>query len=483
MLENSFPLSPKLPDISDAGEPDRILIADDAEENLLLLRRILTNGGFEVESCSKSSLILPLAKSSQPSLVLLDINMPGIGGFEVCKLLKEEPLTSKIPVIFISALESTSNRLRGFEAGAVDYIVKPFEIEETLARVRTQVAIHNLQKKLESANRKLDAHVKELTLSQEKINQRDRKLSGLINALPNLVFVYDEKGQYLEIFNNETQNILSNSEEMLGKNISDYVPPEIAELKLEAIQSVLKTHQTKVIEYPLTMPGGNLEWFENRIALLENTQPGKGKVICVVTQITERVNLYKQVESLAIHDPLTDCFNRRHFLNLAEIEVARSIRFEHPLSLMILDVDHFKSINDRNGHPVGDEILKKMVDLCRGLLRSTDVIGRYGGEEFCILFTETGMQGAFQAAERIRQKIEDSRFATKLGDISITVSIGLACMEVMKERVVSVSDLIEEADKALYIAKEEGRNRIHTNCQAFPVGFAYEPVHRNKLNE
>ena len=124
--------------------------------------------------------------------------------------------------------------------------------------------------------------------------------------------------------------------------------------------------------------------------------------------------------------------------------------------------------------PVGDVVLRNLIDLCKGMLRPTDVIGRYGGEEFCVLFSETGMLGSYQAAERLRRKIEETSFTMQDRSFSITVSIGLACLEMMGDRSVSVNDLIEEADKALYSAKEDGRNRIHTNCQGFPVGMQLE---------
>ena len=463
------------------SESRTVLVVDDSEENLLLLKRILTSGGFTVEVCSKSNLVLACAVESKPAVILLDITMPGIDGYKACQMLKQEPLTTSIPVIFISALESIPSRLRGFEVGGVDYIVKPFEIEETLARVRTQVSIFNLQRKLEHANQELDKRLLELTFSKKQVQDREQKLRAVVKALPNSMFVYDETGHYLEIFTSEPKNILLPREEMLGKSVFDILPLDIARLKIETIETILRTGQNKVIEYPLTMPDGKPEWYEGRMALMERTEPLKGKVICVTNKITERVNLYKKVESLAIHDPLTDCFNRRHFLELAEAEIARSNRFDHPLSLMIMDIDHFKKINDKHGHPVGDEVLRKLIDLCKGMLRPTDVIGRYGGEEFCVLFSETGMLGSYQAAERLRRKIAETSFAVQDGSLSITVSIGLACLEMMGDRSVSVNDLLEEADKALYAAKEDGRNRIHTNCQGFPVGMQLEGPQTDSL--
>ena len=447
-----------------------IFLADDIEENLLLLTRILSSAGYQVASTTKSDKVFSFCKENQPSLVLLDINMPGKDGFELCRQIKSDPSTLSIPVIFVSSLESTNDRLRGFESGAVDYITKPIEVEETLARVHSQVSIYNLQKKLELVNRQLDKRLEELTLSQDEIKERELKMLAFIKALPNETFVYDEMGNYLEIYSHEDHNLLASVDEMLGKNITDFLPPIVSKLKMDAIRSVLSTGQTKVIEYELRYKDGKHLWFEGRIALISKDEKDKGKVICVTTEITERIELYKKVEAQAIQDPLTNCFNRRHFISLAEKETSRANRYSRPLSMMVMDIDHFKNVNDTYGHPAGDEVLKQLVDICQKVLRPADVMGRYGGEEFCILFPETSIDGALYAAERIRQLIENTLFHSKIADIKITISAGVANLQTIDNKNTTLGDVFVAADKALYIAKSEGRNRIHSNGQEHAVG-------------
>lgn len=453
---------------------DLIVIVDDAEENLILLKRILSKGGYRVEVTGDSSQVLEICKTMQPSLVLMDIQMPGMDGFEVCGQLKDEPLTNSIPVIFISAMDSTADRLRGFEAGAVDYIIKPFEFDETLARIRSQLTIFGLQKKLEAVNTELDQRVVELTYSQDQLHERENKLSAFVKALPNITFVHDEEGRYLEIYSNETENIVADAEDMIGKKISDFIPADVAEMKLAAIKSVLETGLTKVIEYQLPVHDGKKLWFEGRIVLLGTAQEGKGKVICVTTEITERMEMYQKIQSLSIMDPTLNCFNKRKFLELAEQEIVRARRYVRPLSLMILDIDHFKEINDGFGHLYGDQVLKQLVDTCKKTIRNTDILGRYGGDEFVILFPETSMRGAIEIAERLRQKVEQITILVNNEAKIITISGGLACLESMGNKRVKIIDFIDEADKALYYAKAEGRNRIHTNCQGYPVQFVEE---------
>ena len=167
----------------------------------------------------------------------------------------------------------------------------------------------------------------------------------------------------------------------------------------------------------------------------------------------------KRYRSLASYDPLTHLFNWRHFFNLAEIEFERAVRYQHPLSLLMLDLDHFKSVNDRYGHLIGDELLESVATICKNNLRNIDIIGRYGGEEFIILLPETDEDAASDLAERIGKTIENSSLLSPKGPISITSSIGVCTRT---ENCKQLDTMIEIADKALYAAKQMGRNLVVT---------------------
>jgi diguanylate cyclase (GGDEF)-like protein len=216
-----------------------------------------------------------------------------------------------------------------------------------------------------------------------------------------------------------------------------------------------------------------LLWFEGRIALLEKDETGGGRVLLVATEITERVELYQKVQDLAIRDPLTDCYNRRHFFSLAEKEVQRAIRYGRPLSLILMDIDHFKVINDQNGHQVGDHVLRQVVEQCQLSIRGIDILGRYGGEEFILLLPETNRENALLIAERLRHTIESMEIQAKPHEmISVTISIGVACLQAMEKNHISLESFIEEADKALYKAKEDGRNctrSLYKNLEFNPI--------------
>ena len=313
-----------------------ILVVDDTPENVTLLSRILKLSGYDVDVADNGAQAIESAKMRPPDLILLDINMPVMDGFEACARLNADERTRGIPVIFISALDNLEDKVKAFQAGGVDYILKPFDYEEIQARVETHLAIRHLHIQLEEANQQLAVRVVELT----RLNQ--------------------------------------------------------------------------------------------------------------------------EVLRLANEDVLTGCFNRRHFMEVADQEIQRSMRYKRPLSFLMMDIDHFKGFNDQYGHQIGDQLLCRLVTLCQKQLRNVDILGRYGGEEFVVLMPETAGEGALLASERLRVKIEKMKIKTPAGKLSITVSMGLTSLEEGFDEKHTLDTLIRSADKALYAAKDAGRNCVRT---------------------
>ncbi len=163
---------------------------------------------------------------------------------------------------------------------------------------------------------------------------------------------------------------------------------------------------------------------------------------------------------MATQDPLTGCFNRRHFMIMAKQELQRVARYARPVSLLILDIDYFKNFNDQHGHPAGDQLLCALVKLCQKILRNVDVLARYGGEEFVILMPETDSDAVFFTGERLRDEIEKMEVVTPQGSRSVTVSIGATSYAGSSKHPQNVDVLIKQADQALYEAKNAGRNCI-----------------------
>ncbi|NTV36071.1 MAG: diguanylate cyclase, partial [Anaerolineaceae bacterium] len=173
----------------------------------------------------------------------------------------------------------------------------------------------------------------------------------------------------------------------------------------------------------------------------------------------EKAQLYEEIQQLAITDDLTGVLNRRGLFTQGAHETERSLRFSRPLCALMLDIDHFKFVNDRYGHPAGDQILKQLAGKCRKCIREVDVLGRYGGEEFVILLLECEIDKAEKIAERIRAAIEATHFQSTNEEISITISIGVAAM---KPEIKDFEKLVSLADQALYQAKQKGRNNVAT---------------------
>ena len=181
------------------------------------------------------------------------------------------------------------------------------------------------------------------------------------------------------------------------------------------------------------------------------------KNVQLEAEISERKELQETLERLAITDSLTGVYNRRHFFTIIENEILRAVRYKRPLSIIMIDIDHFKEVNDRFGHLVGDQVLAKIAGRVRGALRINDIMGRYGGEEFAILLPETCGEDSELVAERLRESVAERPFQTDQGKLPITISLGVTCLG--EDRDISVERLLDEADKALYQAKNAGRNR------------------------
>lgn len=439
-----------------------ILVADDTPENVILLSRILEMRGYTVREARNGVEAIEVARAISPDLIILDVNMPEMDGVEACAQLKLDERTREIPVIFISALDSIEDKLRAFRAGGVDYIPKPFEWEEVEARVETHIVIRQLRVQLESANRELAARIKELTHSEELLGERERELSAFVSALPNLSFILNEEGRYVEVLSSETGLLPAEREELVGSLITETIPAPASVALMDALLKAIETEKIQIVEYEIPVLAGGKHWFEGRLTLMEKDPDGHSRVVFVATEISERIRLYQEVQRLANEDVLTSCYNRRYFMVLAALEIHRALRYKRPLSLLMVDVDHFKGLNDHYGHQIGDTLLCRIVELCKEMLRSVDILGRYGGDEFIIVMPETTLSGGLQAAERIRAKIKEIAVDTSEGKLSLTVSVGVASFEKCLDQAQTIDELIRRADQALYAAKAAGRDCART---------------------
>jgi diguanylate cyclase (GGDEF)-like protein len=318
-----------------------VFIVDDIPGNIKVLGSMLKKENLRIAIATSGKQALSVANNILPDLILLDIMMPGMDGYEVCERLQSSAKTKNIPVIFLTAKADTDATLKGFKVGAVDYVTKPFNSAELLARVRTHLEIKRSRSLIEHVNEKLKMEIEER-----------KKIAG------------------------ERERLLKELEK-------------------------------------------------------------KNKIL----------------EELSITDGLTGLYNHRYIIDRLLQEVAGSKRYSNDLSIIMFDIDHFKRINDTYGHQAGDGVLSKISSLIKSKLREADIAGRFGGEEFLIILPNTNLKSSCNAAEKIRKCIQGLKW--DIDELRVTISGGVGFLKGE-----DASKLITKADKSLYKAKENGRNRI-----------------------
>jgi len=450
------------------------LVVDDLLPNLKLLEAKLSREYYEVIISQSGLDAIEKAKQFSPDIILLDIMMPGMDGFEVCRQLRANPALMHIPVIMITALSEKEDRVHGLEVGADDFLTKPVNDTALFARVRSLVRLKVMMDELRlrgmtSFDLGIDSTNPNLgSLSESKImiidddaiqsNQLVVKLSSvnknikLLNKPENAV---EEaiKGDY-DLILISTQLISADGLRICSqlrsneqtRNVSILIMVE--ETDTEALVKGLEMGINDYIVTPVDV---------NELVARVKTQVRRKKF-----QDALRSN-YKTTASLAITDSLTGLYNRRYLDTHIENMLKEATEFKRPFSVMMLDMDNFKHVNDIDlggyGHQVGDEVLKEFAARLLKNIRPSDLAVRYGGDEFTILLPGTEGESAKIVAERIRNNMENEamKISAGSGELKQKVSIGIASRSPESS---SAAELLKRADTALYKAKNGGRNRV-----------------------
>jgi len=397
-----------------------IVLIDDNPHNLHLLINILKEQGYLVRPFTSGKQALNAIEKEKPDLILLDIRMPEMDGYEVCLALKSNDNLKQIPVLFISAMHDTEEKVKALKAGAVDYITKPFQEAEVLARIESQLTILKQRRQLESI----------LNSSQDGI--------AACEALR------DENGQIKEF---KWVLLNASAEKQFGKN------PEIqAEGLFEDFVTVVE--KGNVLDKELYLEQKQI-WLHLSAVKLDDG------LAVTFRDTTERKNLEIKLAQQAQMDGLTDIANRRFFDQILQKEWQRCLRNGMPLALILCDLDYFKHYNDHFGHLQGDDCLIQVTQALKKVIkRPGDLLARYGGEEFVVLLPETPLQGAYQVAQAMAEAVHQLALPHpespkhKFVALSLGLAVGIPQAEKTKEQ------LLNAADKALYQAKDRGRNQI-----------------------
>lgn len=294
----------------------------------------------------------------------------------------------------------------------------------------------------------------------------------VLDALPDPVFILSRSGKYVAMFGGRDARYYHDGNGLVGLYITDVVKTEKANWFLEQIESALQSGTLLIQEYELSnkdvkgLPDEGPEqpiWFEGRIQALDFLVGGEAVVLWIASNITQRHELEVKLRELSDTDQLTGLFNRRKLKNELTLHYETFKRHSLPMSILIFDLDHLKTINDVLGHHAGDDVILAVGDACRMVLRKTDIACRFGGDEFVVVLPNTDLQHAVQFAERLRECCNQALNRFSIDNTTVTVSIGVATMLPTDS---SYEDVLKHADKALYEAKRQGKNQV---CATLPM--------------
>ncbi len=449
----------------------RILIVDDIEANRRLLQAKLEAQYHSVILASNGPQAIEMAREHDPEIILLDVMMPGMDGYEVCRRLKADPVTSHIPVVMVTALSDTEDRVRGLDAGAEDFLTKPVDDFLLNSRVNTLMrynAVTSELRKREASGLKTGA-VDGVT--EDEVDRPARvfliddnprtsaRIATVLRDHGHKVMTLLESGSMGDLAQERTDVLLVS---LLSKTFDP--------LKLCAhfkTNDVTRAVSILLICDPLerakAVKGLEIGASDMIMAPID-TQELLARVR-TQTRRTRYVEILRERVDrgleLSVIDQLTGLYNRRYMTNQLQQYMHRAVMGGKPLSVMMLDIDHFKLINDTHGHQAGDEVLQELADRLRQNIRPMDVACRPGGEEFLVILPETPGDLAYAAAERVRRAIAAGKFnvLSDTREVAVTVSAGVSALLGPHD---TMADLLARADSALYAAKSAGRNRVES---------------------
>ena len=449
----------------------RVLVVDDVPANVKLLEARLSAEYFDVVTAMSGVEALAICQKAECDIVLLDVMMPDMDGFEVCRRIKNDPTTHHIPVVMVTALDHPSDRVRGLESGADDFLTKPVSDVALIARVRSLARLKLMTDEL---------RMRAVTSKEIGIQNPEREAIADAGRNGRVLIVDDRASSYERISSmlasEHTVDVETNPNEALFRTAEGSYDLLIVSLALENFDGLRLSSQVRSLDRTRNLPILAVADGDDNSRMVRGLEIGVNDYLLrpidkhemlarARTQIrrkryTERLrdNVQMSIE-MAIIDPLTALYNRRYMESHLSTLVTQAAARGKPLTTLVLDIDYFKSVNDTHGHDAGDDVLREFATRVRKSIRGIDLACRYGGEEFVIVMPETDMAVATIVAERLRRRIASERFPIQQGtkSIEVTISIGIATLDVADDNAASI---LKRADQALYRAKRDGRNRV-----------------------
>lgn len=472
-----------------------ILIVDDNPSNLRTLIDYLEQYDFETSVATGGKQALRQLELFQPDLILLDILMPDMNGFDTCRHLKANEKTRDIPVIFMTALSDTISKVAGFEAGGVDYVTKPFQHEELLARINAHITIRALQKELQKQT------VRFRELAETTLQQRDRE-STTLSRISNIfqtchaqeetyprvrnicqeLFPSDSGYLYMLDPSQTILHLVASWEDLPIEQQEFPIGPSrplchgnahiIEDPNTEMLCAYLNFHpDTTCLCVPIRTPNqlfGLIHLWIPPSSATDTEEAGENLLTSKQTTLIrltepyalflENLRLREQLATEAIRDPLTNLYNRRYTEESLEREMHHAERHNAPIGLIMIAIDHVDSIQRTYGDDVRDTVLLELGTLLRRHTRAEDIVCRYSGETFLVVLPEAPLEIVHQRAEELRTIVSDLlQIRHQATVLTITLSMGVAAFP---QHGRNVTTLVKNVDTALHQAKTNGRNRV-----------------------
>ena len=448
----------------------RILVVDDNPLNVKLLSAKLAHDYYVVSTANDGSDALAKIAAEKPDIILLDAMMPELDGFETCKQIKQDPTTAHIPVVMVTALSDVADRVKGLQAGADDFLTKPINDTALMARIRSLLRLKMIMDewRLRETTVNLFSHgdehgggsnimgghavlLEDLALDREAIINTLGKLEVRITFAPTVM-------ETVKLAQEPDCDLVFASLDLKNEDGLQICPQLRTQEATRQMPILLLVGEGDIVRAAKGLDLGANDYLVKPLdanELLARTR----------TQLKQKRHYqrmhdnYERSMALALVDPLTGAFNRRYLDAHLPKLMERCHTVQKPLAVLMVDLDHFKQVNDVHGHSAGDHVLKDIVNRISNALRPSDLVARMGGEEFAVIMPETELIAALNIAERLRKKVEDAPVEGAGPElISVTVSIGAAVTlpEVDEE----LSAVFKRADAALYEAKKTGRNKV-----------------------
>ena len=448
----------------------RVLVVDDIPANVKLLDARLSAEYFDVLTAMNGRDALAICERAECDVVLLDVMMPGLDGFEVCRQIKTNPSTHHIPVIIVTALDQPSDRVRGLEAGADDFLTKPVSDVALIARVRSLARLKMMTDEL---------RMRAVTSKEIGLQSTERDAVSEQGRQGRILLVDDRPSsseRIAALLNGEhAVEVEADPNDALFRAAEGNYDLIIVSLGLENFDGLRLCSQLRSLDRTRNVPILAVSESETNARLVRGLEVGvndyllrpvdKNELLARVrTQIrkkryTERLrdNVQMSIE-MAITDPLTSLYNRRYMESHLSSLLEQAVSRKKPLTVLVLDIDYFKAINDTHGHDAGDDVLREFALRVKKSIRGIDLACRYGGEEFVVVMPETDLAVATMVAERLRRRIAAEPFPIQDGSrsIELTISVGISALGKDDD----AAKILKRADGALYRAKRDGRNRV-----------------------